>query len=636
MATALHVLVALGGLAAGLLGFTGWMGGAWTLDVPWLVPLSGLSLRMDALGGFFLLLVGAATVPSSIYAIGYARGARRGLGAYALFVLAMAVVPLAANVPTFLLAWELMALASYALVLTDDRDPAAVRAAWIYAVMTHAGLACLLSGMLLMTAWTGSLTFADWPAAATTLSAPARNLVFVLLALGFASKAGVIPLHVWLPAAHPAAPSHVSALMSGVMIKLGVMGILRVGLEWLGVGAPWWGVALLLAGTLSALGGVLYAAVEGDLKRLLAFSSIDNIGIILIAVGAGLVFHSTGLETLAIFALAAALYHTLNHAAFKALLFLGAGAVVHGTGTRDLEAMGGLIKRMPWTSAAFLVGALAIAALPPLNGFVSEWLTFQALLQNGRIPRPELNLVFVLALAGLALTGGLAVACFVRAFGIAFLALPRTEAAAGAQEAAPTMRAAMALLVVACATLALTPTLLLPRLGATAARLLGDAAPSSREDLLTIAVSGDFATLSMPVIAVALGLGLVLPLVALRVGRAPSRIRHYETWGCGRLLQTSRMEYTATAFASPFRRVFDFFYRPERRVEIEAHAESRFFVRRMVYRNPTRALVEEWLYAPLLGAVRAGTDRVRAIQSGSANLYLIYVLAALLVLLVLA
>jgi hydrogenase-4 component B len=636
MVTPFHVLMALGGLAAGLLGFAGWMGHTWTLDVPWLVPLSGLSLRMDPLGGFFLFLVGAATIPSSIYAIGYARGVRRGLGAYALFVVAMAIVPLAANVLTFLLAWELMALASYALVLTDDRDPAAVRAAWIYAVMTHAGLACLLAGMLLMVAWTGSLTFADWPAAAATLGAPARNLVFTLLALGFASKAGVIPLHVWLPAAHPAAPSHVSALMSGVMIKLGVMGILRVGLEWLGVGPPWWGVALLLAGTLSALGGVLYAAVEGDLKRLLAFSSIDNIGIILIAAGAGLVFHSTGLETLAIFALAAALYHALNHAAFKALLFLGAGAVAHGAGTRDLEAMGGLIKRMPWTSAAFLVGALGIAALPPLNGFVSEWLTFQALLQNGRIPRPELNLVFVLALAGLALTGGLAVACFVRAFGIAFLALPRSEAAADAHEASPTMRAAMALLAVACAALALAPTLLLPRLGAAAARLLGDPTPGSAGDLLTIAVSGDFATLSMPVIAAALGLGLVLPLVVLRVGRAPSRIRHYETWGCGRLLQTSRMEYTATAFASPFRRVFDFFYRPERRVEIEAHAESRFFVRQIVYRNPTRALVEEWLYAPLLGAVRASTHRVRAIQSGSANLYLIYVLAALLVLLVLA
>jgi hydrogenase-4 component B len=631
-----HGLLALGALGAAALGLAGWLGHAWTIEVAWLVPLSGLALRMDPLAGFFLLLVGATTIPASIYAIGYARGSRRGLGAYATFILAMAVVPLAANVPTFLLAWELMALASYALVLHDREDPVAVRAAWVYAVMTHAGLACLLAGMLLMTAWTGSLSFADWPAAATTLGDPARNAVFVLLALGFASKAGVIPLHVWLPVAHPAAPSHVSALMSGVMIKLGVMGLLRAGLEWLGVGPPWWGVALLLAGTLSALGGVLYAAVERDLKRLLAFSSIDNIGIILIATGAGMVFHAARLETLAIFALAAGLYHTLNHAAFKALLFLGAGAVAHGAGTRDLEAMGGLIKRMPWTAAAFLVGALAIAALPPLNGFVSEWLTFQALLQNGQLPRPELTLVFVLGLAGLALTGGLAVACFVRAFGIAFLALPRTEAAARAHEAGPAMRAGMGLLVLACAGLALAPTVLLPRLGATAARLLGDRAPAAADDLLTIAVSGDFATLSMPVVAGALALGLGLPLVLLRLARAPRGIRFYETWGCGRLLQTARMEYTAIAFASPLRRIFDFLYRSEKRLEIEAHPESRFFVRRMVYRNPTRALAEEWLYAPLLAGLRATAARMRAIQSGSANLYLIYVLAALLVLLVLA
>jgi hydrogenase-4 component B len=636
MSTTVFVVAGAAGLAAAAVGLAGLLGHAWTVEVTWLVPLSGLALRMDPLAGFFLLLVGATTIPASIYAVGYARGQRRGLGAYLAFVLAMAVVPLAANALTFLLAWEIMALASYALVLHDRDDPAAVRAAWIYAVMTHAGLACLLAGMLLMAAWTGSLRFADWPAAAAGLGAPGRNAVFTLLALGFASKAGVIPLHVWLPAAHPAAPSHVSALMSGVMIKLGVMGLLRVGLDWLGVGPPWWGVALLLAGTLSAVGGVLYAVVEGDLKRLLAFSSIENVGIVLIAAGAGMVFHASALETLAIFALAAALYHTANHAAFKALLFLGAGAVVHGAGTRDLEAMGGLIKRMPWTAAAFLAGSMAIAALPPLNGFVSEWLTFQALLQNARIPRLELNLVFSLALAGLALTSGLAVACFVRAFGIAFLALPRTEAAARAREAGPAMRAAMALLVAGCVGLALGPTAALPRLGGAAARLLGDPAPALGDDLFTIAVSGDFATLSMPVIALALGLGLLVPVVLLRLARAPRRTRRYETWGCGRMLQTSRMEYTAIAFASPVRRIFDFLYRPQTRLEVEVHPESRFFVRRMAYGHSTRALAEEWLYVPVLGVLRLGAARVRAIQSGSTNLYLIYVLATLIVLLVLA
>src|SRR5437667_332902 len=266
--------------------------------------------------------------------------------------------------------------------------------------MTHAGLACLLAGMLLMGAWTGSPRFAGWRVAAPALGAAARSVAFVLLAAGFAGKAGVIPLHVWLPLAHPAAPSHVSALMSGVMIKLGVYGLLRAGLDWLGVGPAWWGVAVLLAGTVSSVIGVLYALVDHDLKRLLAFSSIENVGIILIGAGAGMLYHGAGLEGLALLALAAALYHTINHAAFKTLLFLGAGAVVHATGTRNMEGMGGLIKRMPWTAACFLVGSAAIAALPPLNGFVSEWLTFVALLQNTRIAQPILNLTFNLGSAG--------------------------------------------------------------------------------------------------------------------------------------------------------------------------------------------------------------------------------------------
>src|SRR5437667_301452 len=395
--------------------------------------------------------------------------------------------------------------------------------------MTHAGLACLLAGMLLMGAWTGSPRFAGWRVAAPALGAAARSVAFVLLAAGFAGKAGVIPLHVWLPLAHPAAPSHVSALMSGVMIKLGVYGLLRAGLDWLGVGPAWWGVAVLLAGTVSSVIGVLYALVDHDLKRLLAFSSIENVGIILIGAGAGMLYHGAGLEGLALLALAAALYHTLNHAAFKALLFLGAGAVVHATGTRNMEGMGGLIKRMPWTAACFLVGSAAIAALPPLNGFVSEWLTFVALLQNTRIAQPILNLTFTLGIAALA-----------------------------------------------------------------------------------------------------------LPLIALRLAGAARGRRPYETWGCGRMLQTSRMEYTATAFADPFRRVFDFFYRPEKRLDIEFHPGARYFVQRIEYANPTRSIFDDWLYRPAIDALRVVARRARAIQSGSANVYLAYILAALIPLLVLA
>ncbi|MGH7393422.1 MAG: proton-conducting transporter membrane subunit, partial [Candidatus Rokuibacteriota bacterium] len=418
-------------------------------------------------------------------------------------------------------------------------------------------------------------------------------------------------------------------------IKLGVYGLLRVGLDWLGAGPAWWGVAVMLAGTISAVVGVLYALVEHDLKRLLAFHSIENIGIILIGVGSGMLFRTAGFDALALLSLAAALYHVVNHAAFKGLLFLGAGAVVHATGTRDMEEMGGLIKRMPWTAACFLVGSAAIAALPPLNGFVSEWLTFQALLQNLKIPRPELNLVFAVAIAGLALTSGLAMACFVKAFGITFLALPRGEAAARAHEAPPAMRWGMVILAAACVALGLMPTLMVPALVAIAAAVMDTPASPRVADWLTLAVSGEFASLSTLTIAVALAGGMLLPLAVLALVGAGRR-RPSETWACGRLLQTPRMEYTATGFAHPFKRVFDFFYRPVKQLDIEVHPESRFFVQKLDYENPTRSIFEDWLYRPVLDAVHHSARRARALQSGSANRSLMYILAALLAMLVLA
>src|SRR6058998_1637081 len=530
MAAAGALAAAAIGLVALVLGLGGVAGSAWTVVVDWLVPLGGLELTLDPLAGLFLVLVGGVALPASFYAAGSAERSARGALAYPVFVASMCVVPLAANTMTFVIAWELMSLASYFLVLHEREERASVRAAWVYAVMTHAGLACLLAGMLLMGAWTGSLRFADWRAAAPGLGGGARSVAFVLLALGFAGKAGVIPLHVWLPLAHPAAPSHVSALMSGVMIKLGVYGLLRVSLDWLGAGPPWWGAALLIAGAASSVIGVLYALVEHDLKRLLAFHSIENIGIILLGIGSAALYRVAGLDALALLGLIAALYHTVNHAAFKALLFLGAGAVVHATGTRNMEAMGGLIKRMPWTAGCFLVGSAAIAALPPLNGFVSEWLTFLALFQNTRLDAVGQNLVFTLGIASLALTGGLAMACFVKAFGITFLALPRSDAAARAHEAPVTMRLAMLTLAASCVALGLGPTLVIPVLGAVAASVLGAATPATVGDWLTLRVSGGYASLSTLAIAIALGAALLVPLVALPLVRASRRTRDYETW----------------------------------------------------------------------------------------------------------
>jgi hydrogenase-4 component B len=627
------VLTAVG-LAAGIMGLAGALGATWTAHIDLVIPLGGLSLSMDRLAGVFVALVGFTAAATSLYAIGYATS-RRGAGAYVAFVGALCVVPLAANAMTFLIAWEIMSLASWALVLDGRDDAPSRRAGWVYAVMTHAGLACLLAGMLLLAAQTGSLHFTDWRASAPGFSPGFRTAVWALLALGFASKAGVIPLHVWLPLAHPAAPSHVSALMSGVMVKLGIYGLLRAGLEWAGPGPAWWGGTLLVLGVLSAVVGVLYALVDADLKRLLAFSSIDNVGVILIGVGAALLFVRTGAENLAALALVAALYHAVNHAAFKALLFLGAGAVVHATRTRSMEAYGGLIKRMPWTAAAFLAGAASISALPPLNGFVSEWLTLQALMQSVRVAQPGVNLLCALGIAALALTAGLTAAAFVKAFGITFLALPRSEAAADAHEATATMRWAMAGLAASCAVLGLGATIVVQALSAVAASALGVAAVPAQATPTTFTIAGDFASLSPILVAVALAIALGASAAVLVVARSPRRVRMGETWGCGRIVQTARMEYTAGAFADPFKRVFRFFYRPVRRLELDVHPESRFFVRRIEYANPARALFDEWLYGPLLRGLRGAAARVRTLQSGSAAAYLGYIFVVLLALLVL-
>jgi hydrogenase-4 component B len=639
---ATHLLATAGGLLTTGAGLAGLVAPGWQARVGWLLPPPGVELAVDGAGALFLALVGAAAVPASVYALGYTRERREGIGglgaAYNVFLAAMVLVPVAANLLTFLVAWELMALASYFLVMTDGDQRTVARAGWVYAVVTHAGLACLLAGMLLLAQAAGSDRFADWPAAAALLSPGRRALVFVLLALGFGSKAGLVPLHVWLPLAHPAAPSHVSALMSGVMIKLGVYGLLRVGFEWLPGGPPWWGALLLLVGAASALLGVLYALMEHDLKRLLAYHSVENVGIILLGLGAGMVFTATGLPALARLGVVAALYHTVNHAAFKSLLFLGAGSVLHATGTRNMEEMGGLVKRMPWTAACFLVGAVAISALPPLNGFVSEWLTFQALLQSAEIRAPGLNLVFLAGLAGLALTGGLAAACFVKAFGITFLALPRSAESAEAHEAPGTMVAGMVGLAGACVALGLGATWVLPALDRAAAGLLGSPGPVATlaMDGLTVVVGQGFANASPAAVAGLLAVALgVLPLGLWLSGARGDR-RAYETWGCGRMLQTARMEYTATAFSQPFKRIFAVLYRPVKQLDIDFHPESRFFVQTIRYANPHRSLIEEWLYLPALAWARRGARVVQRIQSGSANLYLAYIFGALLLLLLVA
>ena len=635
-----HTGALLGALGAFALGLAGLVGGNLQLTIPDLLPIGGAALGVDRLSAFFVVVIAAGAMPAALYALGYTREyagkhSLAGMGfAFNVFIAAMILVALARNVLTFLFLWEAMSLASYFLVMTEHEREDTVRAGWVYFVMTHAGFAALFLGFMLLARATGTMDFADWGAAAAKLDPTSRNLIFILLALGFGSKAGVIPLHVWLPLAHPAAPSHVSALMSGVMIKLGVYGISRVAFDWLGAGPVWWGGAILVVGAVSAVLGVLYALVEHDLKRLLAYHSVENIGIIMLGLGGGMLFQSSHLPGLAALALVAALYHTVNHAAFKSLLFMGAGAILHATHTRNMEEMGGLIKRMPQTAAFFLVGSVAIAALPPFNGFISEWLTFQSLLLSFQISAHTVNLIFALGVAALALTSGLAAACFVKAFGITFLALPRSESAAQAREVEWTMRAAMALLAIACAVLGVAPAMTLAPLEATVFDLMGGHA-DMRFDWNAVVAKDGFGWVAPLWIALGLVALLVVIPVGLRLIGANKRRRYYETWGCGRALQTARFEYTATAFANPFKRVFALLYRPVKELDIEFHPESRYFVRTIAYYNEGRLIFEDALYRPLLRMIEALARRARVLQSGNVHSYLVYILIALVALLIL-
>jgi hydrogenase-4 component B len=427
----------------------------------------------------------------------------------------------------------------------------------------------------------------------------------------------------------------VSALMSGVMIKLGVYGLLRVGLDLLGGGPAWWGALLIGLGTLSAVLGVLYALMENDLKRLLAYSSVENVGLVFIGVGTSFLFLSLGAVPAATLALSAGLYHALNHAAFKSLLFLGAGAVLHTTGTRDMNRLGGLIRGMPWTAACFLLGALAIAGLPPLNGFVSEWLLFQALLPAIQSSTPLLPPLMTLAVGALALTAGLAAAGFVKAFGITFLAIPRSAPAAAAHEAPATMRLAMALLAGACLALGLGSVLVLPVLTGVLDDYGGLGGTPPLAAGLSLTLPRGFGAMSPPLVALGLAVlaGGALAGVVLAADR---RLRRGDTWGCGRIGQTARMEYTSTAFAEPLRRVFAELYRPSEDLTVDVHPDSRYFVQSRTYRSEIRPWFERYLYAPLVARIGAWADRTRALQSGSAHVYLAYLVGALVALLAIA
>ncbi len=628
-----------GGLVAAVAVLTG--GGTFVARVPGLLPLAGVRLELDALGAVFLAAAALVAIPASVYAIGYTAEHLSGRcvqATFPLFVWTLMLVPAAGSVSTFLVLWELMALTSLVLVAAEHRrNPAARSGAQWYGAMAHLGFVAILLALVVLAGHAHSDSFAVIRATASTLPSGTGSLVFVLALIGFGSKAGVVPLHVWLPRAHPEAPSHVSALMSGAMVKLGIYGIIRVGWNLLGGGPRWWGIAVLIIGAVSALFGILHALVATDLKRLLAYSTTENVGLILIGVGAAGLFGASGNRTLAAVALAAALLHVVNHAVFKGLLFLGAGSVLHATGTRDLDRMGGLARRMPVTGATFAVGALAIAALPPLNGFVSEWLLLQALVHSLPSTSAAVAVAMPIVVAVVALTGGLAAATFVKAFGTGFLAMPRSPEVGAAHESPRTMQFGLVLLAGMCVGLGLAPTVLVRPMARAVGVLgsLGDPHPL-RSSNLRLEVSGIQAVLSPVLITVGLLVVMMVALAVLRFARSAPTRREVDPWGCGRSVQTSRMEYTATSFAEPLQRVFDDVLRPDLDVGVDHLDESRYYVEAVRYRQGIRDSVEHRLYEPVIRAANWWGQMARRLQNGSIHRYLGYGFAALIVVLIVA
>ena len=602
-----------------------------------LLPLTGADLVLNPLGALFVVLVAVVAVPAALYAIGYARhglNSRTTACVFPLFITTLLLVPQAGSIATFMALWELMALSSLLLVLVDHarREAARSAGAW-YATLTHAGAACILVGFLLLAAHAPGQSFAALAHHAQRLSPAVRATAFLVALVGFGSKAGAVPFHVWLPKAHPEAPSPVSALMSGAMVALGIYGIVLMGDVLLGGGPAWWWLVVLGLGAISALFGSLHAASNTDLKRLLAYSTADNIGLVLLAVGSSGFFFATHHGPLAALALVAGLVLLLNHAAFKGALFLSAGSVQAATGTRDLDQLGGLLRRMPQTGALFLLGAAAICALPPLNGFIGEWLLFQSLLHGAGIGSTAGDIAIPLALSAMALTAGLTVVAFVKASGIGFLGRPRSSAADLAHEVPGSMRLAVGLLVAVCVVLGVVPALVLPAVERAARSALpgvGAAPLASRVTLQLAGVRGVLAPL-----ALAAGLAAaVAGVVALRrvLARRPA-VRVTEAWGCGRQLQTARMQYTATSFAEPVQRVFDDVLRPVRDLDVSHAAESRYFVESATFHNAVDDAVERGLYVPVTRLVRRYGQAARQLQPGSVHRYLGYGLGALVVVL---
>lgn len=621
-------------LAAGLSAVTAIAAPAGGLTLPFGLPGLGLNLRLDALSAVFLAIVNLSGAAASLYALGYGRhdpAPGRVLPFFPAFLAGMGLVPLADDAYGFLLAWEFMSLASWALVVSHDKDRDNVRAGFVYIAMASFGtLALMLAFGLLAANGTGGVGFDAIRAG--TAGPVAGAMVLTLALLGAGSKAGLVPLHVWLPLAHPAAPSHVSALMSGAMTKVAAYGFIRIVFDLAGPPHWWWGIPVLAAGGVAAVIGVLQALLADDTKRVLAYSTIENIGIVFVGLGLALAFKANGFAAAAALAFTAALFHAANHAAMKNLLFFGAGAVLVATGTRRMDGLGGLIHRMPATAAAMLVGAAAIAALPPLNGFASEWLVFQAILISPELPAWGLKLLVPAVGALLALAAALAAACFVRLYGIVFLGRPRSEAAADAREADGFSRAAMIALAAACVLAGLFPGLVIDALQPAVRIAAGAAMPrqSSVAWLSIIPVAESRSSYNGLLVAAFIASSALLAAFVIH-RLASGAVRRAPPWDCGFPNADPLAQYTAGSFAQPVRRVFArTLFSAREKVEMPQPGSLDPARLTLSARDPAWS----FLFLPLAGAVERAAERINRLQYLTIRQYLAIVFGALVLLLV--
>lgn len=612
-------LVALAGVASAVLNRA-----PSTLALPWSVPMGSLALAIDSVSAWFLVPFAIVGCASALYGVSYLNHGhgRAKLGSHWFFfnalLVAMNLVLTAQNAVLFLMAWEAMTVTSFVLV-TFEHDREEVRSAgWLYLVASHLGAAFLMGLFLLLGREAGSFDFA-----ALAQSSPSTGLAavaFFMALVGFGLKAGIVPVHVWLPEAHPAAPSHVSALMSGVMIKTGVYGLVRT-LGWLGPVQAWWGWTLVGIGLVSALVGVVFALAQQDIKRLLAYSSVENAGIIALGLGLGVVGLATHQPLVAGAGFAGALLHVLNHSMFKSLLFFGAGALIHETGTRSLEQLGGLMKQMPRTGAAFLLGSLAIVGLPPLNGFVSEFLLYAGMLQGASSSGMEPAAGFALCAAGLALVGGLAVACFTKAFGSAFLGVARKPLNQHITDPGKFMQVAMLLPAAGCVVIGLGSPLALQALENVVSSMPG--AQSANTRALQNALG--YVTLTAAIV-----LAVVAGLWTLRTSMLRKRpVRLGPTWDCGYALPTSRMQYTGSSFSEPLLQTLHVLLRTSRAVQMSQELYPKAG-------SLSTHVVDPWkdrVFAGLFRKAAALLDRFHWIQQGKVQLYVLYVLVTLVALL---